>query len=81
MSDANSNLEIIGSGPTRRVSTSIYLKAKVSDDDLNKLAKSKLIYIRHPDLHGGSRDVGEKDLSSKFTKAIITGAKCLLGLK
>ena len=59
------------------VSSTYFIKTEITDDQLKKLATSKVTHMQFPDLHGGLQTYSSKELRNKFERFLMEGAKCL----
>lgn len=60
------------------ISSTYFIKTEITNDQLKKLATSKVTYMQFPDLHGGLQTYSSKELRNKFERFLMEGAKCLL---
>lgn len=60
------------------ISSTYFIKTEITNDQLKKLATSKVTHMQFPDLHGGLQTYSSKELRNKFERFLMEGAKCLL---
>lgn len=59
------------------ISSTYFIKTEITNDQLKKLATSKVTHMQFPDLHGGLQTYSSKELRNKFERFLMEGAKCL----
>ncbi|MCE2994914.1 MAG: hypothetical protein ACK5RG_16395 [Cyclobacteriaceae bacterium] len=59
------------------VSSTYFMKTEITNEQLKKLATSKVTHMQFPDLHGGLQTYSSKELRNKFERFLMEGAKCL----